>query len=274
MNHQEAIVGYINTMTASPDINVIIIEGPPGWGKSHATSEALIKSGNNFISVGAHVTPLYLYNFLYKNPHSVILIDDCAGLLEDKSAMAVIKSATWPTKNKQRLLKWGSTSSRVEIPEFEFFGKLIIVCNSFPNNPDGAAVRSRGIARKIMFSVDEATHLLNEAAANSEWFKNTDLAKEVAALLIKYLNEDTVNKISYRTLATGYRIAEINPENWQELLATTLPCQPVKPEIVIENLAKQHISVKEQLKAFKNITGMSERSFYSLRARRHLDNAI
>ena len=267
MNHQEAIVGYINTMTASPEINILIIEGPPGWGKSHTTSEAISKSGHNLISVGAHATPLYLHNFLSNNPHSVVVIDDSAGLLEDKSGMAIIKAATWPTKNKQRILKWGTTSNKVETPEFEFFGKLIVVCNSFPNNPDGNAVRSRGIARKIAFTVEEATQLLNAAAADNTWFHNTTLAKEVAALLIKYLNEDTVNKISYRTLATGYRIAEVNPENWQELLSTTLPIRPVNPENLVETLAKQGLPVKEQFKAFKHITGMSERSFYNLRAK-------
>jgi hypothetical protein len=265
MDHVAAIQKYIETMTHAEDLHILIIEGPPGWGKTTAVQDALRLANIKEVHLGAYSTPLNLFNFLAENSDSVVLIDDCAGIFHDSSALAILKAATWPSINDRRVLKWGSTSSRASTPEFEFTGKLIVVCNSFPVTPDGRAIRSRGYLRKIQISLDEAKVLLKQAALNSRWFQNQKLAVQVAIFLSERVSEATLSEISFRTLKQGYRLAERHPESWKELFSEILPTGAVVPEKLIKELSKQGLKVKDQAHIFQQATGLKIRSFYHYR---------
>ena len=265
MDHVAAIRKYIEAMMHAEDLHILIIEGPPGWGKTTAVQDALRLAGIKEVHLGAYSTPLNLFNFLAENLNSVGLIDDCAGIFHDPSAMAILKAATWPSINEQRIVKWGSTSARASIPEFEFKGKLVVVCNSFPVTPDGKAIKSRGYSRRIQVNVDEAKSLLKQAALNSRWFKNSKLASQVSSFLNERLTEMTLPEVSFRTLKQGYRLAERHPDSWRELFSETLPTGSVLPEKLIKELGKQGLKVKDQARLFQETTGLKIRSFYNYR---------
>ena len=177
-------------------MHALIIEGPPGWGKTTAVEESLKLAKIEAPHLGAYSTPLNLYNFLSEHFDKVILLDDCAGIFNDPSAMAILKAATWPSRGNRRLIKWGSTSTKASTDEFEFFGKLIVVCNSFPRTPDGEAIRSRGYSRKIDITLNEAKKLLSDAASQKKWYPKTKLAAEVAEFLIGHMTESSLSQIS------------------------------------------------------------------------------
>lgn len=265
MNHVEAISKYIETLKATPDLNVLVIEGPPGWGKTVTVTKALSKTKTKELILSSYSTPLNLYNFIAEHAHDVIVLDDCSGLFSDQNAMGILKAATWPTSGEKRKVSWGSTSGKAIVPEFEFFGKLIIICNSFPTTPDGEAVKSRGLSRRFDFSVIEAAELLLSAAKDKSWFPNTEMALSVAEFLVAHLNKSNVAKISYRTLKNGCRLAEGHPEIWKELLAPMLPIEKIDPDDLVQELATQDIRVKDQMRIFKEKTGLKERTFYLLR---------
>ena len=257
---------YIQVICRTDDMHALIVEGPPGWGKTSAVEEALKLSGYKNKHLGAYSTSLNLYHFLYTYPSHIILLDDCSGLFNDSSAMAILKASTWPSENNRRIVRWGSTSSKVLVPEFQFRGKLIIVCNYFPSTPDGAAIRSRGYVRRIDVSVEEAKKLLITGAQEKKYFPNTELASQVANFLLERLTKSTLPHISFRTLKKGYHLAEVHPNSWQKLFEYTLPNEKsVKPEEIIKDLAQQNLKVKDQLKIFQQQTGMQERSFYNYR---------
>ncbi len=176
MDHISAIKSYIQTMLAVPDQHILIIEGPPGWGKTTAVDKALTLAGIDGVHLGAYSTPLNFFNFLAENSDRVVVIDDTAGLFGDQSSMALLKAATWPQRGNRRIMRWGSTTSRALTNEFEFTGKFCVVCNSFPNTSDGEAIRSRGFAWRIDISPEEARRLLLEAAKNKELYKSTKIA--------------------------------------------------------------------------------------------------
>lgn len=214
----------------------LIIEGPPGWGKTTSVEESLRLAEVEALHLGAYSTPLNLYNFLGENPNGIILLDDCAGIFNDSSAMAILKAATWPSRKDKRLVKWGSTSSKATAEEFEFLGKLIIVCNSFPKTADGEAIRSRGYSRRIDITLAEAKKLLLQAASQKKWFSKTKLSMEVAEFLVSQISESSLSQISFRTLKKGYRLAEVHPESWRELFADTLPQGKIEPDKLIKEL--------------------------------------
>lgn len=274
MNHVDAIKMYIESVSDAPDLHVLIIEGPAGWGKTTAVDKALELAGIEALHIGAYSTPLNLYNFLAENADRVIVADDCAGIFNDVSAMAILKAATWPSRGERRIVKWGSTSSKASTPEFEFRGKLIIVCNAFPSTPDGEAIRSRGYARRIDVAVSEAKVLLRTAARDKKWFDSPKVASSVAEFLIERLNEATLPGMSFRTLKKGYRLAVSHPSSWRDLLAPTLPTGSLDPEKLVRELSRQKLKVKDQARIFEEKTGLKVRSFYNYRREAKLSRNI
>ena len=273
MNHVAAIKSYIETMLAVPDQHILIIEGPPGWGKTTAVDQALSLAGVEGIHLGAYSTPLNFYNFLSENSGSVIVADDTAGLFSDQNSMAILKAATWPQRANKRVLKWGSTSSKALASEFEFFGKFVVICNSFPKTPDGEAIRSRGFSWRIDISTTQAKSLLLEAAKNRQWYKSTKTASLVAEYLTERITDASLSKISYRTLMRAYRLAEINPDSWRTLVAPLIPDTTLGPEALIKELSRQRLKVKDQARIFEEKTGLKARSFYYYRREANISRA-
>ncbi len=272
MNHVVAIQKYIEAIIGSEDMHALIVEGPPGWGKSTCIEEALKNAHVLPTSLGSFSTPLNFYNFLAENPLEVILLDDCSGIFSDSTTMAILKAATWPNRDNKRIIQWGSTTNKSIIDQFEFKGKIIVVCNSFPKTPDGNAIRSRGYSRKIEMSVLEAKKFLLDAAKDNKWYSNTELAISVAEFLSANLTEANLSEISFRTLKKGYRLAEVHPQAWQELFSDLLPKVSKDPNLLVIELAKEKLKVKEQGQRFIEQTGLGIRSFYNYRKEAKLNN--
>ena len=162
-------------------------------------------------------------------------------------------------------MRWGSTSNRADVDEFEFTGKLVIVCNSFPTTPDGAAVASRSYPLKIELTVDSAKVLLRDAARDKSFYPDRHRAKEVAEFLCERLSPGTLPRISYRTLDKGYDLATHSPSDWKRLFLKTLGPSAVDPKAFVADLAKQPLKVKEQVRRFEQATGLKRRTFFNYR---------
>lgn len=265
MDHVSAIRKFIEAIVEAEDMHSLIVEGSPGWGKTTAVEESLRLAKIEAVAIGSYSTPLNLFNCLADNFDQVILLDDCSGIFNDSSAMAILKAATWPSRGGKRLVKWGSTSTKAATDQFEFFGKLIIVCNSFPKTADGEAIRSRGFSRRIDITLPEAKKLILKAASEKKWFSKSKLATEVAEFLLNQITESTLPQISFRTLKMGYRLAEVHPDSWQELFLDSLPKKLIDPESLVKQLSRENMKVKDQRRVFIEKTGLSSRSFYNYR---------
>lgn len=264
LDHVDTIKRLLKTVCVSDKMHALMITGPAGWGKTTAVDEALRLSGARGCNLGAYSTPLNLFNFLYQNAKELVIIDDSAGLYGEPNAMALLKAATW-AQGKPRILRWGSTTGKANVEEFEFRGKLIIVGNSFPSTSDGEAIKSRAFPCKIEITIDKAKTLLESAALNSKWYVNKEQAVQVAAFLCRSLNPGNLCQISYRTLQMGYELAEHNPEDWETLLSGMFSAGNEDPKKLILRLAREKITVREQLSRFELATGMKRRTFFKYR---------
>lgn len=264
LNHIDAIKSLLITIRASDRVHALIIQGPPGWGKTTTVEDALKAAGVNGVHLGSYSTPLHLFNFLHDNPRSTVVIDDCAGLFSDQSSMAILKAATWG-KGKQRKIRWGSTSGKSSAEEFHFEGKLIIVCNSFPATADADAVRSRSFPYKINIDPTRARTLLEQAAGNSSLYSDTQKATEVAKFLSKRISAASLHQISYRTLQMGYELAQHNGDQWRELLERLVITAPEDPKKLVRQLSRRGLAVKDQIRLFEEATGLKRRTFFKYR---------
>jgi hypothetical protein len=266
LDHFKAIRQYIDAMTASSEYHLVIVEGSPGFGKSTTVEQALSAGGFLTARLPSYCTSLVLFNFMFENSKSTIVIDDAAGVFSDQSSMAILKAATWPQADNKRMVRWGSTSGRALATEFEFRGKFVVICNSFPVTPDGEAIKSRGFNWKIEISEVEARGLLAQAALDSKRFPISNIAVDVARYLCDRINHDNVSKINFRTLGKGYELAKLHPENWQALLSPMIPDEVSDPLKLVKELDRQGLKVKEQAVIFERRTKLKVRSFYKYRA--------
>ncbi len=222
--------------------------------------------------VGAYSTPLNLYNLLFDNQQKFIVIDDCAKLFTDSASMAILKAATWGNSTGKRIIRWGSTSERAATNEFEFNGKFVIICNSFPETPDGEAIRSRSYIRPIYITGSEGKKLLIEASKQAR-FTDKKTSALVAEFLAERLNDESVWRISYRMLRMGYDLAKDHPEDWRDLLAPKVPVVAEDPFKLVKKLDREKLKVKEQVRIFEEATGMSRRTFFKYRQDANLSRA-
>jgi DNA polymerase III delta prime subunit len=273
MDHVETIKRLLKTLQVSEKMHALIVTGPAGFGKSTAVDEALHQLKARSVHLGAYSSPLNLFNFLHENSAkgTTVVIDDTSGIYNEPSAMAILKAATW-AQGKPRVLRWGSTTGRATVEEFEFKGKIVIVCNNFPSSADASAVRSR--AFPYIFEVNEtkARELLLEAAKNRKWFSNTKLASTVANHLCGMITNSNLSEMSYRTLQMGYEIAEHNPDDWKVLLGQMISVDIEDPHKLIRRLAKEKISVREQVNRFERATGFKRRTFFKYRRELNLSS--
>jgi hypothetical protein len=266
MNQIEKIKTYLSLVLKSKDFHVVLVEGPAGWGKTTTITNAFNELNIKPAFLGSYSTPLNLFNFLRSNSERFVLIDDCAGLFSNQASMAILKAATWASDNGDRYVQWGSTSQKTTQDGFIFRGKLAIICNYFPSNADGLAVKSRALAHNIDLGPNEASQVLQHISKDNLKFPNQEAAQEVTHFLIRKLDTYSAEEINLRTLKLAYELCLENPAIWKELIIDLLPKSKITgQEDVIRELHSSGLSVTEQLLQFENRTGLKRRRFFYLR---------
>lgn len=129
-------------------VRAMIVTGPPGVGKSFGVEKVIEsldvmdkmvdtnlhdETANRGVEKVASASALGLYQLLweYKNPGSVLVLDDSDTVLYDEAGLNMLKAAT--DSGEKRKLTW-RTESRVlqemDIPlQFEFQGSIIFITN-------------------------------------------------------------------------------------------------------------------------------------------------
>lgn len=265
MNHSEKIYQFVKLLRDSSRCHALVVKGPHGSGKSYMTEKATEREKIDYISLGSYATPLFLYNSLARNPSKCVIVDDCAGLFGNSTAMAILKAATFPSAgtNGMRIVKWGSTSTKGEIPEFEFKGKLILLANHLPSGIEMEAFLSRTFRYEFSLSRGEVMQMLKDAAACRERFPDQAMALRVVEHI--FANLDEYADVSIRTLTQAYDLATAIPDSWEEMFQAIAP--KATPRDIAERLEHSDLSTVEKAKKFIQITGKSERTYYNLMQR-------
>lgn len=176
-------------------INLLILRGEAGFGKTHATLEFVSKQGINYKYVNNYATPLSFYHLLYKNrKKEVIIFDDIQGI-SDPKIRSILKSACWESEEGKRIINYNSTSSildKHEIPtSFELEARIILIFNEHLEDFD--PVFNRGVLINLDFSFEEKVKILED------FQEVAGIDKEVLDYVKSNCNPGTQN-LSIRTL--------------------------------------------------------------------------
>lgn len=265
MKHIQTIQALIKTLLNSESFHALVVQSPPGWGKSTTVNQAISELGISAVVAGSYATPLHIYNTLAKHPSATIIFDDCAGVFTETKAMSILKAATWEStgsaSSKGRRVTWGSTSDKVEMPYIDFSGKLILLTNSLAAGRETEAFLSRCLSYRIGFDDEEIRQRLLDAAESKVHFPKTNTARTVAVYLTNGITGIDLRKVSLRTLKMGYDLAESNPESWCELFDSLLPHRRDEDDIVTQIL-HSGLPVREQEQKYIAATGKSRRTYY------------
>jgi len=264
LDHLTEITSFIRLLLASKQFHLLLVQGPPGWGKSSLTKAVLGSLGITARELGAYCTPLALFNGLVANPSGLLLVDDTHGVFQNPLSMSLLNAATWPTSaDGKRTVRWTSTTERAAADGVDFAGKLIVLTNYLPDSPQAVAFKNRALNYRLDVPREQVGELLLAAAASKDHFRDTKLACEVARFLGEQALFHGSSEISLRTLRMGYELASVDPERWRPLLVKGLPSRT--PEALVQELASSKLKVREQEELFIRQTGLHRRKFYYLR---------
>src|SRR5216684_4950414 len=125
-------------------LNLLMIFGPPGVGKSRSVRQAL---GNQVCWIGGQATPFGIYLQAYEHRHKPIVLDDIDGLYADRLGIRLLKALGQTEQTKT--LSWQTaapTLARSGIPrQFTTTSRIALVGNDWKTlNADVAALEDRG----------------------------------------------------------------------------------------------------------------------------------
>jgi hypothetical protein len=125
-------------------LNLLMIFGPPGVGKSRSVRQAL---GSEVCWIGGQATPFGIYMQAYEHRHKPIVLDDVDGLYADRLGIRLLKALGQTERAKT--LSWQTsapTLARSGIPrQFTTTSRVALVGNDWKTlNADVAALEDRG----------------------------------------------------------------------------------------------------------------------------------
>ena len=128
-------------------LNMVVICSRGGLGKSEEVRRTL--DGDDIVAIGGHVTPLKLYELLYKGRDRQIVFDEIDGLLTDPKHVGLLKQLCETRKTKK--IMWASGDRRAAeidggVGYFYTASHVLMLCNSFKAlSANVAALKTRAM---------------------------------------------------------------------------------------------------------------------------------
>jgi hypothetical protein len=253
-------------MVCKGNCNGMICIGEAGTGKSFNILKTLKDSGDKFVYCSGFTTPLELYNFLYEHNGKVIYLDDTKNILRNEICLELLKSALFSPAEK-RIIRYSTTSSKLKYPhQFIFDGKIILAINELTSkqNEDLKAVMDRVLFYHLKFNYEEKLMIIADLIK----LPYKDLSESDRKSIFEYLKKNTseaTTNFSFRLLFKLYEIYRYDKFKFESLARHLISTN--KNQEIIVCLLKKNLSVKQAQEEFSEITGLSRRSFYDIKAR-------
>ncbi len=210
----------------------VIVNGPPGVGKSYSVDSYLqqyAEEGSYKVAAG-HMTPLSLYGNLYqyRNIGDVLVLDDIDSVFDRLEGVNLLKAAM-DTKPVRRI-NWESTSTAIVnmgLPShFEFKGSVVLISNI-------GFVRKKGKMQEHLEALKDRSYSLHISDNTKEMLyqqvcfmvikknllREFEINAEQQSKILDYIgmNLDKINKISLRLAMKLASLMKANPTGWQSM---------------------------------------------------------
>jgi hypothetical protein len=237
------ILDEMTRATINGDIRAMIVQGPPGVGKSygvttqleqHSMFDQIAGRPAKYEVVKGAMTAIGLYVTLYKHsdPGHVLVFDDCDSILQDELSLNILKAAL--DSGKKRRIFWNSDSSllrREGVPDsFDFKGSVIFITNiKFDNIKSKKmldhleALQSRcHFLDLTMNTMRDRLLRIRQIANSGNLFTGYDFSQELQTEILDFMvaNQNRLREVSLRMALKIADLAKIS-RNWQMLATNT-----------------------------------------------------
>lgn len=225
------------------NIRALILQGPPGIGKSYGVLTQMQKASMfdeiagrppRYEVIKGYMSPIALYCKLYAHSDAghVVVFDDCDEVLQNEESLNVLKAAL--DSGKSRRVYWGADSKmlrREGVPDsFDFRGTVIIITNQkldsqrdTKRNAHLAALQSRCHFMDLkMNSVRECLIWIRHVVTGGKMLEEYGLSKSQADEIVNFM-EANQTKLREVSLRMAIKIADLakTSSRWQLLARET-----------------------------------------------------
>jgi hypothetical protein len=191
------------------------VTGEGGLGKTHAIKQTIQDFGlteSDYVFYKGYSTARGLYETLYDNSDKLIVFDDCDSVLEDKTALNILKSAL--DSYDDREISWMSKAKGDAYPnKFKFQGRIIFISNKSKSSIDNA-VLTRSLTVDLGMSPEDKIERMQAILENVL----PDYSDKVKQDALDFLDsvKDKVS-INMRMLIMVTKMAVSFPDRWQSM---------------------------------------------------------
>lgn len=217
------------------DVRAIIFSGPAGVGKSHEVMAALEKHKPYHTIIKGFVRPTGLYKTLYeyRQPGSVVVLDDADSIFNDDISLNILKTACDTTRKRE--LSWLS-EIRMEdeggdkMPRsFEFEGTIIFITNQ---DFDYLIEKGNRLAPHLSALVSRSMYLdmamkskrdyivrIKQVMEKGELSRDYNLSKQDESEIMDFITAhmDNIRELSLRMVVKIANLKKSRPTKWLSL---------------------------------------------------------
>lgn len=214
------------------------VTGDGGLGKSHTIITTLQKkhglmdsmefpsAEKKYTLIKGFSTPKMVYRTLYDNRNSLIVWDDCDKVIEDKTAVNLLKGAL--DSFGKRYICWNaearSEEEEKELPrKFPFEGSVIFISNKRPEEIN-YALKTRTIMIDVFMATDEKLDRMDYIINNpeEEFLPEYSIEEKMDAFGLISSVKHSIKELSLRTQIIATKIRAAYPNDWKDMATYVL----------------------------------------------------
>jgi len=260
----KGIYEYMEKLTSvllnSPQ-KCLLVNGEAGLGKTYTIRNKIRKEKVNLEYISGNITHKGFINRLNDISNTTVktcvLLDDIDNILTDKGLIATLKGllsneiTIYETNNEKIVFKPNDNI------------KFILIANKYPHSFE--AIIDRSIFCEVKLNYYEKIAVMKELIKIPYGNMSIEQQKEVFEFIDEKTNPATKN-FSLRTLFKGFNVFISQKENYKDCLIKLFESD--ERVLLVEKLIKDNtlFTEKEKAQEFNNITNLSTRTYYRIKA--------